>query len=260
MIRNTRWCSFIAAIVVCVRITAVAGEGSPTHSITFLLEDKRAFVKVPPGSFLMGSRSGNADETPVHRVKITKKFDIGRYEVTQAQWRAVMLDPHSASSPVEKTEKVDPSRFKGDNLPVENVSWHTVQYFLQALNARDTRFIYRLPTEAEWEYAAAADRQGWCASGSEAKTHAVGQRSPNRFGLHDVLGNVMEWVDDWYAAEYYAESRAMDPRGPSAGSYKVYRGGAWLSEPKQCRSEYRGFDLPNNAQDSVGFRLVRTRR
>lgn len=242
-------------------LSAYSAEKPPTHSITFLLEDKGAFVTVPQGSFMMGSGSGNPDEAPAHRVKISKKFDIGKYEVTQAQWRAVMDDPHAKAGTPDQGQKIDPSRFKGEDLPVENVSWHEVQYFLQALNARDAQYMYRLPTEAEWEYAAAMQTQGgWCASDSAEKTHPVGQKTTNKFGLYDTLGNVMEWVDDWYAADYYAESRATDPRGPSTGSYKVYRGGAWLSDSKQCRREYRGFDLPNNAQDSVGFRLVRTRR
>jgi formylglycine-generating enzyme required for sulfatase activity len=233
----------------------------PRHSITFLLEDKRAFVTVPPGEFTMGSVAGNADEAPAHRVRISKRFEIGRYEVTQSQWRAIMEDPHDKPRNPDEAEQVEPSRFKGPDLPVENVSWYSVQRFLHALNARDNRYTYRLPSEAEWEYAAGTGtKDGWCESTSGAKTHPVGESTPNKFGLNDTIGNVMEWVQDWYAPDYYAESSSADPRGPTTGSYKVYRGGAWLSDSKQCRPSYRGFDLPNNTHDSVGFRLVRTRR
>lgn len=106
----------------------------------------------------------------------------------------------------------------------------------------------------------AATETGWCESNSASKTHPIGEKSANKLGLHDMVGNVMEWVQDWYAPEYYAESPATDPQGANTSSYKVYRGGAWLSDAKQCRPAYRGFDLPNNTHDSVGFRLVRTKR
>ena len=211
----------------------------------------------------MGSASGNLDEAPPHRVRISKPFEIGRYEVTQSQWRAVMDAPHAKPRNPDETQKLDPSRFKGPDLPVETVNWNDVQAFLTALNARDTRYTYRLPTEAEWEYAAGAGTgadAGWCKSASGDTTHPVGGKPANKFGLHDTLGNVMEWVQDWYAPDAYAESSPADPQGPSSGSYKVYRGGAWLSDLKQCRPTYRGFDLPINTHDSVGFRLVRTKR
>ena len=239
-------------------------QEEPRHSITYLLQGKGAFVRIPPGQFTMGSDNGNPDEQPRHTVRITRAFEMGRYEVTQAQWRSVMEDPHARpQDPKEEADEVDPSRFKGPELPVESVSWYSVQRFLRALNIRDPRYTYRLPTEAEWEYAAAAGKggeDGWCESNSGAKTHPGGQKPANRFGLHDMIGNVTEWVQDWYGPEAYAENRASDPQGPAAGSYKVYRGGAWLSPAKHCRATYRAFDLPNNTHDSVGFRLVRVRR
>lgn len=232
------------------------------HSITYLLEDKSAFVRIPPGQFTMGSESGNPDEQPRHTVRITRAFEMSRYEITQSQWRSVMEDPHAKpKDPNEETDKVDPSRFEGPDLPVESVSWYSVQRFLRALNARDPRYTYRLPTEAEWEYSAqGSSEDGWCEPNSGAKTHPIGEKAANRFGLHDTIGNVMEWVQDWYSPEYYAESRRDDPEGAASGSYKVYRGGAWLSPAKHCRATYRAFDLPNNTHDSVGFRLVRVRR
>ena len=262
MLRTAGLCPAAAAAVLSLAIAWTCAAQQPLrHSITFLLEDKRAFVTVPRGEFTMGSASGNPDEAPVHRVRISKSFEIGRYEVTQSQWRAIMEDPHAKPRNPDEAEEIEPGRFKGGELPVESVSWNSVQRFLRALNVRDARYTYRLPTEAEWEYAAGTGTAGgWCESTSGAKTHPVGEGPPNKLGLHDILGNVMEWVQDWYAPDYYAESPSTDPKGPTSGSYKVYRGGAWLSNAKQCRPAYRGFDLPNNTHDSVGFRLVRTRR
>jgi formylglycine-generating enzyme required for sulfatase activity len=259
--RATQHTGFGATIAILVLAGICDAQQQPKHSLTYLLEDKGAFVRIPAGQFSMGSTAGNPDEAPVHRVRISKPYEIGRYEVTQAQWKAVMEDPHAKPATPEEADSIEPSRFKGAELPVESVTWYSVQRFLGALNARDKRYVYRLPTEAEWEYAAGNGAEGgWCQSNSGASTHPIGEKPPNKFGLNDTVGNVMEWVQDWYAPEYYGESPSTDPKGPGTGSYKVYRGGAWLSEAKQCRPTYRGFDLPNNTHDSVGFRLVRTRR
>jgi formylglycine-generating enzyme required for sulfatase activity len=241
---------------------------APQHSLTYLLEGN-AFASIPAGEFTMGSRDANADEAPPHRVRISKGFEMGKFEVTQAQWRAVMDSPHGHTEPSEKNDKVDPSHFKGAALPVENVSWDSVQTFIRLLNTRDERHTYRLPTEAEWEYAARAGQTGdtpanlenaWCESTAGGKTLPVAQKAANAWGLHDMLGNVMEWVQDWYAPDYYTGSPRVDPRGPGTGSYKVYRGGAWLSNARQCRVGFRGFDFPSGGYYSVGFRLVRTRK
>jgi formylglycine-generating enzyme required for sulfatase activity len=173
------------------------------------------FVKVMPGEFTMGCSDGDdqcaADEQPAHRVQITKHFEMGKYEVTQAQWRTVM--------------GTDPSTIKGENRPVETVSRTDAQDFLDKLNARNDGYRYRLPTEAEWEYAARAGTAGpyagalddiaWYAGNSGDETHPVGQKKPNQWGLYDMEGNVREWVSDWYSRTYYSSSPAADPPGPA---------------------------------------------
>jgi formylglycine-generating enzyme required for sulfatase activity len=172
------------------------------------------FVKIQPGDFVMGCSTGddkcNADEKPAHHVQITKAFEIGKYEVTQAQWTAVMGS--------------NPSTIKGDDRPVETVSKNEAHEFIARLNARNDGYKYRLPTEAEWEYAARAGSavpQGaslsefaWFADNSEDETHPVGQKKPNAWGLYDMLGNVREWVEDQYARDFYSSSPAADPTGP----------------------------------------------
>jgi formylglycine-generating enzyme required for sulfatase activity len=232
------------------------------------LLDGSAFARIPAGEFMMGSADGNADEQPIHRVAITKPFEMGKYEVTQAQWNAVMRNPHTRPNTGEGADAVNPSKFKGPSRPVENVAWNEVQQFIRALNIRDPDHIYRLPTEAEWEYASRAgsaddrpkklDSLAWYEPNSGGETHPVGEKAPNAWGLYDTLGNVLEWVQDWYGMDYYANSPSTDPQGPASGSYRVYRGAGWLSESKYCRHAFRAFDFPSSGQHSVGFRLVRT--
>jgi formylglycine-generating enzyme required for sulfatase activity len=179
------------------------------------------FVAIPPGEFMMGCSTGDqqcaADENPRHRVQITKGFEIGKYEVTQAQWLALM--------------PTNPSTHKGDNLPVETVSKVDAQDFIAKLNmsnAQNDGYVYRLPTEAEWEYAARAgtdapnsgplDQVAWYGANSGDETHPVGQKKPNAWGLYDTQGNVREWVSDLYSANYYSTSPAADPTGPAPGA------------------------------------------
>jgi formylglycine-generating enzyme required for sulfatase activity len=176
------------------------------------------FVKIQPGEFMMGCSANdnacNDDEKPAHRVRITKSFEIGKYEVTQAQWKAVM--------------GTNPSVMQGDARPVESISKGEAQEFLSKLNALNDGYRYRLPTEAEWEYAARAGSTGaytgkldeiaWYAGNSEDETHPVGKKKPNAWGLYDMEGNVREWVQDFYAANYYSTSPAEDPTGPPAGA------------------------------------------
>jgi formylglycine-generating enzyme required for sulfatase activity len=249
-----------------------AFQGAAAYGLTALL-DGSALVRIPAGEFAMGSENGNADEQPVHRVRIRHEFEIGKFEVTQAQWETVMTDPHARTGAVRTTPDgfavgATPSRFKGATLPVESVSWDDVQVFLKRLNARDRAHSYRLPTEAEWEYACKAGGGGddaaslaakaWYKVNSSDLTHTVGQQEANAWGLYDMQGNVAEWVQDWYGHDYYAESPTTDPPGPSAGSYRVFRGGCWFDPAKYCNATARKFDFPVNRHDNVGFRVVRT--
>lgn len=179
-------------------------------------------ILIKPGAFGMGSDDGNSNEKPVHEVVILKPFYLGKYEVTQAQWRVVMGN--------------SPSHFKGDNLPVESVSFEDTQEFCRKLSQM-TGEEYRLPTEAVWEYAARAgttgayagnlDSMAWYSDNSAKRTHAVGTKQPNAWGLYDVHGNGYEWCEDWYGERYYSLSPAPDPRGPGPGSIRVLRGGGW---------------------------------
>ncbi|MCL2122613.1 MAG: formylglycine-generating enzyme family protein, partial [Desulfovibrionaceae bacterium] len=161
------------------------------------------FVLIPAGSFLMGSDARALNEKPPHRVHISKPFYLGKFEVTQEQWQAVMGN--------------NPSRFKGPDNPVEGVSWEDVREFIQRLNEKEGHRRYRLPTEAEWEYAARGgtssrwsfgddagllDQYAWYKDNSEDTTHPVGQKKSNPWGLHDMHGNVFEWVQDWYGGDY----------------------------------------------------------
>ena len=217
---------------------------------------KFEFVRIPAGEFLMVSENGDADERPTHRVRISRDFEMGKYEVTQAQWMAVMGD--------------NPSHFKGSDLPVETVSWDATQTFIKQLNERDSKYQYRLPTEAEWEYAARAgstgdyagnlDAMAWYYTNSGNKTHPVGQKQPNAWGLYDMHGNVWEWCQDWYDSRYYSQSQAVDPQGPSAGSLRVPRGGGWNCGAVRCRSAFRSSNSPGARRAALGFRLVRTAR
>ena len=252
-----------ALILLVCNASAQAPDTPAAHLLEALL-DGSGFVAVKPGEFAMGSQDGNADEQPVHPVRLSRAFEIGKFEVTQAQWEAVMRDPHGRRKPGDSVPAVNPSHFKGPSRPVENVSWDAVQQFLQRLNTRDAKHTYRLPTEAEWEYAArpwvereSIDRIGWCEANSGGETHRVGEKAADGRGLYDMLGNVRDWVQDWYSADYYVNSPRVDPEGPPSGSYKVYRGGAWLSPEKYCRATSRQFDFPNSGYYSVGFRLVR---
>ena len=225
------------------------------------------FVWIRPGSFKMGSPSSELgcdgksrhckDEGPVHKVEISQGFWLGKYEVTQGQWKAVMGR--------------NPSEFQGDDRrPVDRVSWHDVQAFIGRLNDAEGDSLYRLPSEAEWEYACRAGSSArwagkrlsdhaWYRTNSRYGTKAVGGKSPNRWGLHDMHGNVSEWVQDWYDKNYYASSPRVDPRGPAAGSYRVLRGGHFISSAQHVRSALRYHTSPSNNNGHFGVRLVKIR-
>jgi formylglycine-generating enzyme required for sulfatase activity len=230
-------------------------------------------VLIPPGAFDMGCSASNqwgcnSDENPVHAVTLTNAFYMGRYEVTQAQWTARMgSNPsnfQSASAQVPAAQV--------PNRPVETVSWTTVQGFLSATGMR-------LPTEAEWEYAYRAgtttafhgwpaqtagtndDTQvgniAWFVSNANSQTRPVGGKAPNGFGLHDMSGNVWEWVNDWYLGTYYASSPSTNPPGPSSGTFRVLRGGSWTDVAGLLRSSFRNYSTPGDSYLNVGFRVAR---
>jgi formylglycine-generating enzyme required for sulfatase activity len=219
------------------------------------------FVLIPAGEFLMGSNEYGGGRP--HTVRISQPFYLGQYEVTQGQWQAIMGN--------------NPSKFQGDpTLPVERVSWEDVQEFIRRLNAQEGSSKYRLPTEAEWEYAARAgtttaysfgddpDRLGdyaWFRDNSDGKTHPVGQKAPNPWQLYDMHGNVWEWVQDLGAP--YAAGAAVDPAGPSwnwGSLSRVYRGGSWWGTAMYCRSADRTYIVSGfgNGDGYIGYRLLRT--
>ncbi len=212
-------------------------------------------VYVEGGTFTMGdtSEQGNPTEKPAHQVTVSS-FSIGKYEVTQEEWQAVMGN--------------NPSRFKGAKRPVEEVNWNDCQEFIRKLNAM-TGKRFRLPTEAEWEYAARGgnrsigykyagsnnlERVAWYNSNSVKTTHDVGQKTPNELGLYDMSGNVWEWCQDWYGS--YGSNNQTNPTGPSSGSCRVARGGSWFNDAEYCRVLIRIIDRPDGAGSLLGLRLA----
>ena len=245
------------------------------------------FVLIPAGEFVMGStvddlrqlvnnynyelkRAWIIDETPKHRVRISRPFYLSKYEITQRQWEAVMGS--------------NPSRFKGENRPVERVSWEDIRRFIHRLNAREPGVGYRLPTEAEWEYAARGSDERWYPWGHTLDTtrfnfcdrnckHAwrdqtsqdgysftapVGsyKNGVSPFGVHDMVGNVWEWVEDWYGL--YPMGPVTDPQGPASGEFRVMRGGSWDNNAGLCRAAARLHVGPHHRFDFLGLRLART--
>jgi len=250
-------------------------------------------IHIEPGEFLMGSTKDQIGrlmklfpdskqewfdrEQPQHAVKISQPFSLGMHPVTQGQYEAVMGN--------------NPSKFKGANdLPVESVSWIDAVTFCNKVSEMEKRTPfyridganvtivegngYRLPTEAEWEYACRAgsatlypfgddaDKLGeyaWYDGNSESKTHPVGQKKPNAWGLHDMLGNVWEWCGDWYDETYYASSPGSDPPGPPASAHRVVRGGSWLIVAQNVRAAFRSLSEPSIRDYDLGFRCAEFR-
>ena len=209
-------------------------------------------VYVSGGTFIMGGDE-SSDQTPTHSVTLSSYY-ICKYEVTQALWRAVMGS--------------NPSKFKGDNLPVEQVSWNDCQTFINRLNNYTGR-NFRLPTEAEWEFAARGGNYSrhykysgsnyisdvaWYCDNSGNRTHPVGTKQANELGLYDMSGNVWEWCSDWYGS--YSSYSQSNPTGATSGFGRVERGGNWCGLARYCCSSHRSYYAPGNSFDDLGLRLV----
>ncbi|MEK7992965.1 MAG: SUMF1/EgtB/PvdO family nonheme iron enzyme [Planctomycetota bacterium] len=233
-------------------VTAQEAEAREAGAVKTNPNDGQRYVWIPPGEFQMGCSPGDnecyTDEKPVHTVRISRGFWLGQTEVTQAAYQKVM--------------GANPSRFKGPQHPVETINWNEARKYCEAVGGR-------LPTEAEWEYAARVasqearygelDKIAWYARNSGGQTQPVGQKQKNAWGLHDVLGNVWEWVSDWYQEDYYKTlpSPAVDPKGPLSGKMRVLRGGSWGYDPRDVRASVRGRLVPENRYTYIGFRCAR---
>jgi len=241
-------------------LTGVKDYKGPEKGSTWVAElgggVQMVFMPIAAGSYMMGSNNGDSDEKPVHTVRLTKPFWMAKTEVTQAQYEQVMGS--------------NPSRFKGADLPVESVSWNDAMEFCRKLTALERQagrlpegFEYTLPTEAQWEYACRAgttgdyagnlDSMGWYSSNSGSKTHPVGTKQANAWGLYDMHGNVWEWCSDLYGS--YPSGSVTDPRGASSGSNRVNRGGSWNNGASSCRSANRSWSAPAFRDRTLGFRV-----
>ena len=219
------------------------------------------FVLIQSGEFDMGSPANETgrfnDEGPIHRVTISEAFYLGKYPVTQKQWHEVMGD--------------HPSSFKGDDLPVENVSWDSAKEFIKKLNKKENTQKYRLPSEAEWEYAARAGtttrysfgdddsklgQYAWYDENSGKKTHPVGNKEANPWGLYDVHGNVWEWVQDEWHNTYNGAPSDGSAWEDGVSARRVYRGGSWFGYARYCRPALRFSYAPGDRYHALGFRLL----
>ena len=243
-----------------VQVPAVPSNTISDDVITIPVKDGICIemVKVEAGTFMMGATSEMKnpydDEKPVHQVTLTNDYYMGKYEVTQALWQVVMGK--------------NPSYFKGDNLPVNYVRWKDCQRFISKLNSMTGR-KFRLPTEAEWEYAARGGKKSrgyqysgssnisdvaWYDGNSGDKTHPVGTKQANELGIYDMTGNVLEWCQDWYGS-YYSSSQT-NPTGSDSGSVRVSRGGGWNCNASYCRLSVRFYYTPDFRLDILGLRLA----
>ena len=279
-----RWVGSLVAVVVCLamadrpgRSDDAKGERKPGTVITNSIGMELAYI--PAGEFLMGSPDSDTrateDEKPQHRVRITEPFRLGVHEVTQGQWETVM-----GTTPWKGKKYVK----EGNRYPAAHVSWDDATKFCRKLTMKERGAgwlqageSYRLPTEAEWEYACRAgtttryhfgDGEGslgeyaWykdnTRSVGEEYAHEVGRKRANAWGLHDMHGNVMEWCSDWLGMEYYGKSPLADPQGPPQGLVRVPRGGVWRNPAKSCRSATRSGNHPSYRFFYLGFRLARS--
>ena len=244
-------------MLILMFLTSAAGaaeaqsETTPKESLSVDLGGgvTMEFVPIRPGTFSMGEKRS------AHNVTLTRPFYLGKYEVTQEQWEAVMGG--------------NPSHFQGKKLPVETVSWEDCQTFVRKLGEKVPGRTFRLPTEAEWEYACRAGSTttyyygnpeadlkdyGWYVGNSDGATHPVGEKNPNAWGLFDMHGNVWEWCADWYGD--YPKGDVTDPSGPSAGMARVTRGGEWNRLANHATSAFRGKSDPKIRFSRCGVRVV----
>ena len=229
-------------------------QGNTEKNMSISPSTKMEFLKIPGGCFLMGSNKGFVFEAPVHKVCVDT-FYLGKYEVTQKQWTVF--------------QKNNLSRFKGENRPVQRVSWDDAKDYLKKFNQAEKTSKYRLPTEAEWEYAARGGTSTeffwgdqidndyvWYFGTSNYQAHPVGLKKPNPFGLYDILGNVWEWVEDWYSRDYFKTSPKKNPTGPKFGRFKVKRGGSQANLISHIKSHTR-YRAPKNRRHYInGFRIA----
>ena len=255
------WFAFVAptgGAAESAAVTPTASEpGPPRFGENFTVAHPAiAMIWIAPGTFQMSSPHGAGDDT---LVTLTRGYWLGRTEVTQGQWQAVL-----ERYPV-------PSRFKGSDLPVEQVAWDIVMEFCRNLTERERRagrlpagYEYTLPTEAQWEYACRAgttgkyagalDAMAWYKVNSSGKTHPVATKQPNAWGLYDLHGNVSEWCADWLAG--YPGGKVSDPAGPAFGQFRVDRGGNWRDSAGVCRSAFRAWAGIAASSAAGGFRLA----
>lgn len=220
--------------------------------------------QVKAGTFQMGSTTGDSNEKPVHTVTITNDYYMGETEVTQALWKAV-----TGYSPTSSGDRWSSSYGLGDNYPAYYISYEDVQSFIAKLNNLTGR-TFRMPTEAEWEFAARGgnkskgytfsgsntiDDVAWYSGNSGSKTHPVKGKIANELGLYDMSGNVWEWCSDWYSSSYYTSAAVTDPAGPATASVRVERGGCCFNVAKYCRSANRSYSVPSKRAEGLGFRL-----
>ncbi|MFQ5647539.1 MAG: formylglycine-generating enzyme family protein, partial [bacterium] len=239
-----------------------------TYLVPMGVSGKLELQYIPGGTFNMGAYSRADDQHPVHKVSLSP-FWIGRYEITQAQWRAVT----GGNVSYFYNEQHSHTHYQGGTLPAEQVSWASLEKFFQRLN-RITGKKFRLPTEAEWEYAARAGSPGdyfggggvsllpdfaWFKDNSELGTHLIGGKKPNAWGVYDMTGNVAEWCQDWYSPDFYASAARKDPVNtgkPEKNPRKVVRGGSWFNEKDILYLSYRNKISVKRTKPPVGFRVA----
>jgi formylglycine-generating enzyme required for sulfatase activity len=269
----------LAALCAAVTVWPEAGPAAPAPLVTNKLTNSigMKMVRIPAGTFTMGSplsEAGRDNSEAQHEVEITRSFFLGIYHVTQGEYEKVVGRNPSHFCPTGGGAAV----LKGldwRTLPVEHVSWDDAVAFCKKLSAmpgeRAARRVYRLPTEAEWEYACRggakaplayhygdklAMNQANVSGAGVNRTSKVGSYKPNAWGLYDMHGNVWQMCHDYYDANYYRVSPKKDPTGPKAGTNWVARGGSWLNGPSQCRTAFRAWVSPNQRNNIVGFRVI----